>query len=156
MSRTEWNVMDVTARNDYTLLLTFQNGVKKVYDASFLLDKPIYSRLRSLPFFLSARAECGTVVWSDDVDIAPEHLYEYSVPLEETDMTEIRIPKFMEGEELPPGYFDSPDPYSNPPSSRYNMRAMVNWALRKGKKVTDLTKEEAGRFLVSGTGNQDS
>jgi hypothetical protein len=156
MSRPEWNVMDVTARNDYTLLLTFQDGQKKVYDASFLLDKPIYSRLRSLPFFLSARVECGTVVWSDECDIAPEHLYECSVPIEETDMTEIRIPKFMEGGELPPGYFDSPDPYSNPPSSRYNMRAMVNWALRNGKKVTDLTKVEAGRFLVPDTANPDS
>ena len=115
MSLPEWIVVDVTARNDYTLLLTFRDGQKKVYDARFLLDKPIYSRLRSLPFFLSARAECGTVVWSDGVDIAPEHLYECSVPIEETDMTEIRIPKFMEGEKLPPGYFDSPDAYSNPP-----------------------------------------
>ena len=156
MSLPEWIVVDVTARNDYTLLLTFRDGQKKVYDARFLLDKPIYSRLRSLPFFLSARAECGTVVWNDGVDIAPEHLYECSVPIEETDMTEIRIPKFMEEEELPPGYFDSPDPYSNSPSSRYNMRAMVNWTLRNGKKVTDLTKEEAGRFLVSYTANPDS
>ena len=75
MSLPEWIVVDVTARNDYTLLLTFRDGQKKVYDARFLLDKPIYSRLRSLPFFLSARAECGTVVWNDGVDIAPEHLY---------------------------------------------------------------------------------
>ena len=153
MSLAEWNVVDVTARNDYTLLLTFQDGQKKVYDARPLLEKPIYSRLESLPFFLSARAECGTVVWSDDVDIAPEHLYEYSVPFEETDMTEIRIPKFMEGEELPTGYFDCPDPYCNPPSSMYNMRAMVNWALKNGKKVTDLTKEEAERFRIDDTEN---
>ena len=153
MSLPEWIVVDVTARNDYTLLLTFQDGQKKVYDAHPLLDKPIYSCLRSLPFFLSARVECGTIVWSDDVDIAPEHLYECSVPVEERDMTEIRIPKFMEGEELPSGYFDSPDPYSNPPSSRYNVRAMGNWALKNGKKVTDLTKEEAERFRIDDTEN---
>ena len=96
----EWTVVNVTARNDYSLLLTFQNGERRVYDARPLLLKPIYSRLRSLPFFLSARAECGTVVWSDDCDIAPEHLYECSVPVEEGDMREIRIPKFLEGDEM--------------------------------------------------------
>lgn len=60
----------------------------------------------------------------------------------------IRVPLFMEGEELPPGYFDSPNLYKNPPSSRYNMRAMVNYALKRGKNVTDLTKEEVRPFLI--------
>ncbi|MDO5327119.1 MAG: hypothetical protein Q4G00_10425 [Clostridia bacterium] len=31
---------------------------------------------------MQAKAAFGTVVWSDDVDIAPEHLYECSVPVE--------------------------------------------------------------------------
>lgn len=61
---------------------------------------------------------------------------------------EIRVPLFMEGEELPPGYFDSPDPCKNPPKSKYNMRAMVNYALKSGKNVTDLTKEEVKPFLI--------
>ena len=63
----EWTVVNVTARDDYTLLLTFQSGERRVYDARPLLLRPIYSRLGSLPFFLSARAECGTVVWSDAI-----------------------------------------------------------------------------------------
>ena len=45
-----------------------------------LLDKPLFSKLKSLPFFLHAKAEDGTVVWPDDIDIAPEHLYECSTP----------------------------------------------------------------------------
>ncbi len=81
MNLPEWVVLDVVPNKDYTLLLTFADGEKKIYDARPLLDKPIYAELKSLPFFLSARAECGTVVWSDDVDIAPEHLYECSVPV---------------------------------------------------------------------------
>ena len=28
-----------------------------------------------------AQAECGTVVWSDEIDVAPEHLYESSCPV---------------------------------------------------------------------------
>lgn len=81
MNLPEWVVKDVHPKDDYTLLLTFADGEKKVYDARPLLKKAIYAQLKSLPFFLSAKAECGTVVWSDDVDIAPEHLYECSVPV---------------------------------------------------------------------------
>jgi hypothetical protein len=78
----EWVVTDVYPQSDYTLLLTFADGEKKIYDARPLLKKPIYSQLNSLPFFLSARAEYDTVVWNDDIDIAPEHLYECAKPIE--------------------------------------------------------------------------
>ena len=60
----------------------------------------------------------------------------------------VKIPRFLEGEPLPAGYFDTPNPYVDPPVSKYNLRAMVNYALRIGKKVTDLTKEEADQFLI--------
>ena len=33
---------------------------------------------KATSFFLCAKAECGTVVWSDEIDIVPEHLYESS------------------------------------------------------------------------------
>ena len=60
----------------------------------------------------------------------------------------IKIPKFLEGETLPSGYFDSPNPYKNPPQSKYNIRAMVNYALKNGKNITDLTKEKVKQFLI--------
>jgi len=34
---------------------------------------------------MKASALCGTVVWSDDIDIAPEHLYEESLPIYEAE-----------------------------------------------------------------------
>lgn len=74
----KWVVEKVTPRSDYTLHLTFADGTEKIYNARPLLDKPIYAPLKSLPFFMMAKAECGTVVWNDDIDIAPEHLYESS------------------------------------------------------------------------------
>jgi len=37
--------------------------------------------LRNPSFFMTAKAECGTVVWNDDIDIAPEHLYDASIPV---------------------------------------------------------------------------
>ncbi len=81
MNTPVWVVKEVQPRKDYTLLITFADGAKKVYDARPLLDKAIYAQLNSLNFFLKAKADCGTVVWNDDVDIAPEHLYECSIPI---------------------------------------------------------------------------
>ena len=84
MKTPHWVVKKVTPQDDYTLHLLFSDGELKVYDAKPLLVKPIYKQLNDLTFFLSAKAECGTVVWNDDVDIAPEHLYEKSQLLEKT------------------------------------------------------------------------
>ena len=80
MNTTAWVVKEVQPQKDYTLLITFADGAKKLYNARPLLDKPIYAKLKSLAFFLKAKADCGTVVWNDDIDIAPEHLYECSQP----------------------------------------------------------------------------
>lgn len=76
-----WVVKEVRPQEDYTLLLTFAYGVKKVYNARPLLEKNVYHKLNNLAFFLCAKADCGTVVWNDDLDIAPEHLYECSEPV---------------------------------------------------------------------------
>ena len=60
----------------------------------------------------------------------------------------VKIPKFMEDDTLPEEYYSEPNPYSEPPVSKYNLRAMVNYALSHGKKVTDLTKQEAELFIM--------
>ncbi len=75
-----WVVKHVVPQSDYTLLLTFASGEKKLYNARPLLEKAIFADLKSLPFFLTARVSGDTVIWNDDVDIAPEHLYECSQP----------------------------------------------------------------------------
>ena len=76
-----WVVKEVVPQEDYTLLITFADGSKRVYNALPLLNKAIFADLKSLPFFLKARASGDTVIWNDDIDIAPEHLYECSVPV---------------------------------------------------------------------------
>ncbi len=81
MKRPVWIVEEVQPKDNYTLLLSFADGKKKIYNARPLLEKPIYAQLRDPAFFLRAKATCGTVVWSDDIDIAPEHLYECSVAI---------------------------------------------------------------------------
>ena len=81
MKNPVWVVKEVKAREDYTLLITFIGGEQRIYDARPLLEKPIYSQLKNLSFFLGAKAEYGTVIWNEDVDIAPEFLYECSRPV---------------------------------------------------------------------------
>lgn len=76
-----WIVKEVQPKDDYTLLLTFADGARKVYNACPLLEKAIYSQLKNPAFFLRAKVEYGTVVWNEDIDIAPEHLYECSCPV---------------------------------------------------------------------------
>jgi transcriptional regulator with XRE-family HTH domain len=76
--RPVWVVKDVEAKEDYTLCLTFANGERKIYDAKPLLQIELYENLKNPAFFMQAHVECGTVVWNDDLDIAPEHLYECS------------------------------------------------------------------------------
>jgi hypothetical protein len=49
------------------------------------LEKPVFSDLKNIVFFLCARVDCGTVVWNDEIDIAPEYLYECGRPVEEFD-----------------------------------------------------------------------
>lgn len=81
MANPVWCVESVEPRADYSMLLTFENGERRVFDARPLLSKPICSDLNNLSFFMKAKAQYGTVVWSDDIDIAPEHLYANSVPV---------------------------------------------------------------------------
>lgn len=82
MANPNWVVNHVEPKQDYTLQITFEDGSVRIYDARPLLDKPIYNPLQNIGFFMQAKAECGTVVWNDEIDIAPEHLYECSKPIE--------------------------------------------------------------------------
>lgn len=71
-------VVAVEPQEGYDLLLTFDNGERKIYNAAHLLKLPVYKDLPRL--FPLARAEYGTVVWPNDLDIDPDSLYLKSRP----------------------------------------------------------------------------
>ena len=81
MREPKWVVKNAKPKSDYTIELEFTDGVRRVFDASPLLKEPFFARLKELPFLLMARAEYGTVVWTEEIDIAPERLYEASIPI---------------------------------------------------------------------------
>ena len=48
-------VTEVTPNDDYELLLTFNNGEKRKFDAHRLLDMKVFAPLKNLSFFKSVR-----------------------------------------------------------------------------------------------------
>lgn len=65
--------------NNYTITMLFSNGETRLYNARELLEKPVFKALNSKVFFSTAKVMYGTVVWNDDIDLAPEYLYENSI-----------------------------------------------------------------------------
>lgn len=62
----------------HSLRLTFNDGTSKQVDVSPLLEGPIFEPLRDPTYFASVTVDpvCGTVVWPNGADFAPEALYE--------------------------------------------------------------------------------
>lgn len=73
-----WVVRDVKPRADYTLELSFNDGSKRVFDASEYVNRPFASSLKDRALFMKAHIAGSTVAWNEDLDIAPEYLYENS------------------------------------------------------------------------------
>jgi hypothetical protein len=69
------DVINVKPKNNFLLFLEFENGEKKEFDCKQLFDKKPFKILSDEVFFQKAKVKFGTVVWSDDIDIAPETLY---------------------------------------------------------------------------------
>ena len=74
------DVLTVKATKDYLLHLEFENGEKRVFDMTPLLDKRPFIRLKGSPLFLAATVDYGTVCWPGNIDISPETLYDRSIP----------------------------------------------------------------------------
>jgi hypothetical protein len=71
----------VKALPDYKLLVGFETGEEKVCDFSRRLARPAFRKLKNAALFGKAHIEGGAVVWNDEIDIAPETLYEEGRPV---------------------------------------------------------------------------
>jgi hypothetical protein len=62
----------------YCLRLTFSDGTRKAVDVHPLLHGPVFEPLRDPIYFARVELDpiCGTVVWPNGADIAPEALHE--------------------------------------------------------------------------------
>ncbi len=74
------DVVKVQVEPGYLLRLEFENGEKRVFDMSPYMEKRPFVRLKDSALFALAKVDYGTVVWPGNIDIAPETLYDRSIP----------------------------------------------------------------------------
>ena len=74
----DYAVISVTPHSDYTLDLVFADGRQATFDFAPYLSKPYYAPLRNVALFMRAHIKYFTVVWTEEIDIAPDFLYSES------------------------------------------------------------------------------
>lgn len=75
------DVVSVETTAGHKLLLAFENGERRLFDMTPFLDRKPFLELKAMNRFALASVDYGTVVWPGGIDIAPETLYDLSVPL---------------------------------------------------------------------------
>ena len=74
-------VKSVRPMEGYTLLLRFFDDEFRIFDFKPLLKYPCYAALSDKIVFDTVYVDYGSTVWNNgDIDIAPEYLFENSIP----------------------------------------------------------------------------
>jgi len=71
-------LVEASVREPYKVHVRFRDGLEKTVDLEPCLYGPIFEPLRDEGYFRKGRLDtvCGTIVWPNGADIAPEKLYE--------------------------------------------------------------------------------
>ena len=68
-------VKSVRPQEDFRLLLTFENGEKRIFDLKPYFNKPIFAQLQNISLFKTVRVVSGSVEWQGEVDLSYDTLY---------------------------------------------------------------------------------
>ena len=70
-------IKNVQAKNDYHLIIKFDNNSFKEYDCQQLFYRPEFKPLLNKAFFRSVKVDSGGygVSWNDDIDISEYELW---------------------------------------------------------------------------------
>ena len=68
-------VKSIQFKDDYCLLLIFENGEKRIFDLKPYFDKPVFALLKNAALFKTARVVSGAVEWQGEIDLSYDTLY---------------------------------------------------------------------------------
>jgi len=71
----------VTPQDNFILFLTFENGEQRYLDMKPYQHRGVFKELADKQVFNTAHLSFDTVAWKNEVDLAPEILYERSTPI---------------------------------------------------------------------------
>jgi hypothetical protein len=74
------HVQEVQPLPDHRLLLQFDNGETRVFDASPYLERGVFIRLRNPSVFKLVKVVAGAVEWPGELDLSHDTLYLESQP----------------------------------------------------------------------------
>ncbi len=77
-------IKDVKAIDNYQLILTFENGEKRLFDMTPYLEIGIFKQLQDVSLFKTVRLSFDTVAWANEADLDPEILYKNSVKIKKS------------------------------------------------------------------------
>ena len=68
-------VKSIQFKDDYCLILTFENGEKRSFDLKPYFNKPVFAPLKNAALFKTARVVSGAVEWQGEIDLSYDTLY---------------------------------------------------------------------------------
>lgn len=71
-------IIEVKPLDNYQILVTFQNGEKRIKDMKPYLEKGVFKKLKDEKFFKTVRVAYGTVSWEEEIDLCADSIYETS------------------------------------------------------------------------------
>ncbi len=80
-------VKDLSPLPDYRLLLHFENGETRIFDAAPYLEKGVFMGIRHPGLFGLAKVVAGSVEWPGEVDLGYDTLYLESKPVAHAEAT---------------------------------------------------------------------
>jgi Protein of unknown function (DUF2442) len=75
-------IKNVKPKNNYILLLTFENGEKRQFDMKPYLEIGIFKELKDISLFKTVKIHFDSIEWANEADFDPEVLYQKSQPIE--------------------------------------------------------------------------
>lgn len=99
------NITNAKPLPGYKVHVVFDTGESGVFDCSPYLSHPYWKRLSDPAFFQLVRAEYGTLVWPDDIDIDSEDVWERYV------RDPIQVPNGSDSDLVAPCVAEAPAEY---------------------------------------------